>query len=48
MNQLDINQLNCLKGGLGASQKRPLLRPMVKYVANMHGDEVLHRCMIYR
>jgi carboxypeptidase D len=38
----DISALK-ISGGLGASTSRPLLRPMVKYVANMHGDESVGR-----
>ena len=26
-------------GGLGSLKDRPMLKPMVKYVANLHGNE---------
>jgi len=38
----DISALK-ISGGLGAVENRPSLRPMVKYVANMHGDESVGR-----
>ena len=30
-------------GGGGVREERPVMRPMVKYVANIHGDEVVGR-----
>ena len=35
--------MECFHIGGNVRQPRPLLRPMVKYVANIHGDEVVGR-----
>ena len=35
--------MECFHIGGHVRQARPLLRPMVKYVANIHGDEVVGR-----
>ena len=36
-------RLECIHVTSNVRQKRPLLRPLVKYVANIHGDEVVGR-----
>ena len=36
-------RLECIHIASNVKQSRPLLRPMVKYVANIHGDELLGR-----
>lgn len=36
-------KLECFHIASNVRQPRPLLRPMVKYVANIHGDEVVGR-----
>ena len=35
--------LICLKISENATKERPLLKPQVKYIANIHGDEVVGR-----
>ena len=36
-------RLECIHIAANVKHPRPLLRPMVKYVANIHGDELLGR-----
>ena len=36
-------RLECIHLSSNVRQKRPLLRPQVKFVANIHGDEVVGR-----
>ena len=35
--------MECIHLSSNVRQKRPLLRPQVKFVANIHGDEVVGR-----
>ena len=36
-------RLECIHLSSNVRQERPLLRPQVKFVANIHGDEVVGR-----
>lgn len=36
-------RLECIHVTSNVRKRRPLLRPQVKYVANIHGDEVVGR-----
>ena len=39
-------QILCIKIAADVNSERPLLRPQVKFSANLHGDEIVSREMI--